>query len=113
MLKDDRTPLISIITLNYNQEKITCEFLESTRKLNYKNYEVLVCDMASNTSPAQLINSGNHPNTKVFLSEKNLGFSGGNNWGMRIAKGDFFFIVNNDTEVTDNLLDELLQPFFD
>jgi GT2 family glycosyltransferase len=105
-------PFISIITLNYNQAAVTCEFLESTRKLNYSNYEILVCDMASSLDPTALINAGNYPKTKLLLSKKNLGFAGGNNWGMRQAKGDFIFIVNNDTEVTPDLLTCLLQPFY-
>lgn len=91
MLKDLK-PLISIITLNYNQEKVTCEFLESTRQLKYKNYEIIVCDMASHVNPVSLIEAGNYPNTKVFVSTENLGFAAGNNWGMRIAKGDFFLL---------------------
>ena len=105
------TPLVSIITLNYNQATVTCEFLESTRKLTYKNYEILVCDMDSEECPADKIQSLNLPNTKVLLSGTNLGFAAGNNWGMRQAKGDYFFIVNNDTEVTPHLLEDLLAPF--
>jgi GT2 family glycosyltransferase len=105
-------PLISIITLNYNQPAVTCEFLESTRQLNYSNYEILVCDMASSMDPTGIINAGNYPKTKVLRSNKNLGFAGGNNWGMRRAKGDFVFIVNNDTEITPDLLHALLQPFY-
>src|ERR1044071_5480536 len=92
-------PLVSVITLNYNQAKVTCEFLESCRKLQYRNFEILVCDMASNEDPSALIEAGNYPNTRVLLSKKNLGFAGGNNWGMAQAKGDYIFIVNNDTEV--------------
>ena len=46
-------------------------------------------------------------------SKRNLGFAGGNNWGMRQAKGEFFFIVNNDTEVTPDLLTKLLRPFYE
>ena len=105
-------PFVSIITLNYNQPAVTCEFLASTRKLNYANYEILVCDMASDQDPTPLILAGNYPKTKVLLSKKNLGFAGGNNWGMQHAKGDFIFIVNNDTEVTPDLLNFLLEPFY-
>ena len=108
----ENPPFISIITLTWNQTKVTCEFLESTRKLTYKNYEILVCDMGSEIDPTEEINSGNYPNTRVLRSETNLGFTGGNNWGIRQSKGDFVFIVNNDTEVTPDLLNELLEPFF-
>jgi GT2 family glycosyltransferase len=69
--------------------------------------------MASETDPTPQIMSGNYPNTRVLRSKKNLGFAGGNNWGMRQAKGDFFFIVNNDTEVTPDLLNKLIRPFFE
>ena len=110
-MNEVKSPLISIITLNLNQTNITCQFLESTRKLNYKNFEILVCDMGSTIDPTHQINAGNYPNTTVFRSEVNLGFTGGNNWGMRHAKGDYVFIVNNDTEVTPELLERLLEPF--
>ena len=111
MLATDQ-PLVSIITLTWNQTKVTCEFLESTRKLKYKNYEILVCDMGSDEDPTSYIDNQQFPNTKVLRSETNLGFTGGNNWGMRQAKGDYVFIVNNDTEVTPDLLDDLLAPFY-
>ena len=104
-------PFISIITLNYNQPETTCEFLASSRRLNYGNYEILVCDMASDTDPTPLILAGSYPKTKVLVSKKNLGFAGGNNWGMHRAKGDYIFIVNNDTEVTPDLLTQLIEPF--
>ncbi|HUQ67233.1 MAG TPA: glycosyltransferase family 2 protein [Flavitalea sp.] len=106
-----QAPLISIITLNYNQADITCAFLDSTRYLLYPNYEILVCDMASEIDPTAHINNGNFPHTRVLRSKKNLGFAGGNNWGMRQARGEYFFIVNNDTEVTPDLLDKLIKPF--
>ena len=104
-------PFISIITLNYNQIEATCAFLESARTLQYPNYEILVCDMASSTDPTEKIMQGNFPHTRLLKSKKNLGFAGGNNWGMRQAKGDFLFIVNNDTEMTPNLLNKLIEPF--
>jgi len=110
-MRKDSFPFISIITLYYNQAEVTCQFLASPRNLLFKNYEILVCDMGSQTDPSEKILSGNYPNTRVLLSKKNLGFAGGNNWGMRQAKGDFIFIVNNDTEITPDLLNKLLEPF--
>lgn len=104
-------PLISIVILNYNQIKVTCEFIESTKHLTYKNYEIILVDNASKENPTELIRS-QYPHVKLIVNEKNLGFTGGNNVGIRAGKGDFFFIVNNDTEVTPNLLEKLVEPFY-
>ncbi len=108
----DKEPMVSIITLNYNQAAVTADFLESSKSLGYHNYEILVCDMASSVNPATIFKAPDFPNTRLLFSEKNLGFAGGNNWGMHQAKGDFFFIVNNDTELTRGIIQLLLRPFF-
>lgn len=107
----DNLPLISIVTLNYDQAATTVAFLESSKKLLYSNYEILICDMASKENPNQIIDPSAYPHAKLLLSPKNLGFAAGNNWGMRQAKGDYIFIVNNDTELTAGILGELLDPF--
>lgn len=108
----EREPLVSIITLNYDQARVTREFLESSKKLHYRNYEILVCDMASSVPPETVFTASDFPNTRLLRSDRNLGFSGGNNWGIRQAKGEFIFIVNNDTELTPDLIRLLLEPFY-
>ncbi|MEO7044604.1 MAG: glycosyltransferase, partial [Ferruginibacter sp.] len=108
-LKVDQ-PLVSIITLNWNNLDLTLQFLESCRKLTYINFELLVCDMNSDIDPTETILAGNYPNTKVLKSPKNLGWGPGNNWGMKQARGEYYFVVNNDTEITSDLLEILLQP---
>lgn len=105
------TPLISVITLNWNQTETTCQFLESTRKLNYKNYEVLVCDMGSAVDPSNQIIKENYPNTRTLKADSYARFNSGINWAVQQAKGDFILLINNHTEVTENLLDDLLTPF--
>lgn len=104
-------PLISLITVNYNQAVVTCDMLESTRLLNYPNFEVIVVDNGSRENPTERIVQGNYPNVQVIVSPENLGFSGGNNLGIQYAKGDYLFLLNNDTIVTADLLDRLLEPF--
>ena len=104
-------PLVSIVALNFNQTAVTCAFLESTKMLTYQSFETIVIDNASTTNPTEQIQQGNYPNLRLIVSNENLGFTGGNNLGMREAKGDYIFIVNNDTEVTPDLLEKLLAPF--
>lgn len=96
--------------MNYNQTQVTCDFLESLKKVSYKNLEVIVVDNASKEDPTEAITS-TYPEVRLIRSEKNLGFTGGNNLGIKVSHGDFIFIVNNDTEVTDNIFEKLLEPF--
>jgi GT2 family glycosyltransferase len=112
LLEAGSQPLVSIITLNYNQAAVTNYFLESSKRLLYTNFEILVCDMASVEDPATFIEIAKYPKTKLLLSKVNLGFAGGNNWGIRQAKGEYLFIVNNDTELTPDIIDLLLLPFY-
>lgn len=108
---DGRLALVSIITINYNQAEITRQFLESTKLLTYPNYELIVVDNASDIPLSTAIDSTAYPHLTLIRSEINRGFTGGNNLGIQHAKGDFLFIVNNDTELSAGLLEALLQPF--
>ncbi len=109
-MENKAKPLISIVILNYNQIGVTAEFIESTKKLKYKNFEIILIDNASKEDPTSFIHS-TYPDVRLIVNKINLGFTGGNNVGIEAAKGDYYFIVNNDTEVTDDLLDQLLDPF--
>lgn len=105
-----KNPLISVIALNYNQTPVTCEFLESLKKVTYKNLEVIIVDNASKEDPTEAITS-TYPEVRLIRSETNLGFTGGNNLGIKASHGDYVFIVNNDTEVTEDIFERLLEPF--
>lgn len=85
---------ISIITINYNGLKDTCELIESL-PLEDQSIEVIVVDNASKEDEASIISS-RYPQVKVIRSEKNLGFAGGNNLGIKAAQGKYLFFINND-----------------
>lgn len=110
----EANPFVSIVTLNWNGLGVTLEFLESMRNVTYKNYEIIVVDNGSDIDPTDAINAGNYYNTKVVKSPVNLGSAGGNNFGMRHSSPhyDFCFQVNNDAEVTPDLIDLCLEPFY-
>ena len=105
-----KEPLISIITINYNQLEVSCEMLDSVKELSYPNLEIIFVDNASKNSPRQHINK-HYPEVHFIRSEKNLGFSGGNNLGIKASSGDFLFFVNNDTVLADGLLESLIEVF--
>lgn len=85
---------VSIITINYNGLKDTCALID-TIPFN-DNLEVIVVDNASQNQEADTI-SQRFPQIKVIKSEKNLGFAGGNNLGIKAAHGKYLFFINNDT----------------
>ncbi|TAH27654.1 MAG: glycosyltransferase family 2 protein [Cytophagales bacterium] len=84
--------------------------LASLKNLNYKNFEVIIVDNASKEDPQPIINL-EFPEVIVVKSAENLGFAGGNNLGLAKAKGKYVFYINNDTEVTPELLKPLVDLF--
>ena len=97
---------LSIITINYNGLKDTCELIESI-PLN-KEMEVIVVDNASTQDEASII-SEKYPHVKVIRSKQNLGFAGGNNLGIKEAKGKYILLINNDTYFKEFNIDVLTE----
>jgi GT2 family glycosyltransferase len=104
------SPLITIITVNYNQTALTLELLKSIREQSYKNIEIFVVDNASKINPEKEIFT-QYPEVKFIRSEINLGFAGGNNLANPKVKGDYIFYINNDAEITEDCLEKLLKVF--
>ena len=101
-------PLVSIITINYNESSVTMDMLESLKGLAYKNIEVLVVDNASPNDNPDIIKE-TFPEINLIKSKENLGFAGGNNLGVKAAKGEFLLFINNDTIVPENFIEPLVE----
>ncbi|MBL7875054.1 MAG: glycosyltransferase family 2 protein [Cyclobacteriaceae bacterium] len=102
-----KKPLVSLITVNFNTTKDTVEFLESVKELTYNNIEVIVIDNGSRNSPKDELEAV-YPTLTYIQSPSNLGFAGGNNLGISIAKGDYLFFLNSDTILFPDSLDSLI-----
>jgi GT2 family glycosyltransferase len=92
--KQEMTCDISIITVNYNGLEDTCALIDSI-PFNDR-MEVIVVDNGSKTNEAALI-SQHYPYVITIRSEQNLGFAGGNNLGIKAARGKYLYLINNDT----------------
>lgn len=105
---DQKLPLVSIVSINFNQSAMTCDMIESIKKITYPNYEIIIVDNGSSASDPQKIKA-QYPEISLIVSDKNLGFAGGNNLGIRESKGEYILFLNNDTEVEPDFMEPLVR----
>ena len=106
-MKNNQTPLVSIIILNYNAGKLLLDCVESILKSDFKNYEIIVVDNNSKDK-SHLLCKEKFEEIKLIENSKNFGFCEGNNIGVRNARGEFIIIINPDTTVTPTWINEFL-----
>lgn len=100
-------PKVFIIILNWNNWPDVLECLSSLKNNDYPNYQVVIIDNGSREKP-QVSDS----EIKIIYNKENLGFSGGNNVGIKYAleKGaDYVLLLNNDTIVSRDFLTKLVE----
>ncbi len=102
------TPFVSIVILNYNGLKDLKECFDSLLNLTYKNIELIFVDNNSKDKSVDFVKK-NYRNVKIIELHKNYGFSQGNNFGAKAAKGDYIVILNNDTIVDKNWISEMVK----
>ena len=84
-------PKVSIIIVNFNQKQFTLNCLKSLKKITYPNYEVIVVDNNSQDESVEVIKKM-FPKVRQVLNNNNSGYVGGNNAGIRHAKGKYLLI---------------------
>lgn len=109
-MKNRYCPLVAIILVNYNGFDDTVACIQSLEKIDYPNYEIYVVDNGSDQHPTEQQMVVLERTIYIALKD-NLGFSGGNNIGIRRAMEDsyeYFLLLNNDTIVTPDFLTRLV-----
>jgi GT2 family glycosyltransferase len=104
-------PKVSIIILNWNGYDDTKECLGSVGQIDYPDYDVIVVDNGSKDGSVEKLEKG-FPSVFFIKNPVNLGFTGGNNVGMREAlkaDPDYILLLNNDTTVDRSMLSELVK----
>jgi len=103
-------PLVYIIILNWHRLKDTLECLESVYALDYPNFKVVVVDNSSiHDLPDSIIRT--YPQVVLIKNDENIGYTGGNNAGMRFAMkagADYLWLLNNDTTVEYDCLSKII-----
>jgi hypothetical protein len=110
---DESFPLVSVIVLTFNNWEYTKTCLFSVRGWSdYPNLEIIVVDNASTDETRDQLRDLERQDDRIriILNDTNRGFGGGNNVGLRAARGDYVILLNNDTFVTRGWVRDLIRP---
>ncbi|MFX1569936.1 MAG: glycosyltransferase family 2 protein [Promethearchaeota archaeon] len=105
--------LVSIIILNYNDYSYTIACIKSLLNQTYHHFEIILIDNGSKFNLyLELKNKIKQFEYKLVIklvrNERNLYFGGGSNKGIKIAKGDYICLLNNDTIVMPDFIEKMV-----
>lgn len=99
---------ISIIIVSFNSEKFIESCVSSLLEYLPKNSEIIVVDNASTDSTSVILKKFGS-RIQLIKSNENLGFSKANNLGAKKATGEYLFILNPDTQLIEQTVEELVK----
>ena len=105
-----KEPVITVVIPHYNGLKILDDCLQSLYKNTFKDFETLLIDNGS-TDGSQDMVARKYPQVEIIQNKKNLGYAGGCNLGLDLARGEYVLLLNNDTVMPENFLQEMLNVF--
>jgi GT2 family glycosyltransferase len=102
---------ITVSIVHYNTFEYLIQCLKSIKRHSSSlTTEVLLVDNASNDFTPSLLYDID-PNLVITRNRQNMGFAYAHNQNFRLSKGDFFFVLNPDTSLTEGCLEGLLDVF--
>ena len=102
-------PLVSVIIPNWNGKKFLAECIDSLKAQTFNDFETILVDNGSTDGSQEFVAGRYGDSIRVIRSSKNLGYTGGNNIGIRSARGRYIVLLNNDTKVEPTWLEELVK----
>lgn len=101
-------PTVSIILISYNQYDFTKKCIGSILKHLNSSYEIILVDNNSSDNTVKNIKK-DFPEVRLIENKENFGFPKAVNQGIQNAIGSYILILNNDTIVTHNWLERLIE----
>jgi hypothetical protein len=101
-------PKLSILIVSYNTREMTLDCLHSIfEQARSSDFEIVLVDNASTDGSAEAVKTI-FPQVRLFEERTNHGFARGNNLAAEAANGDYILLLNPDTIVLDQAIDNLL-----
>jgi GT2 family glycosyltransferase len=104
-------PRVILLILTWNRRDDVLRCVASLPRLTYPNLTPVVIDNASQDDSVAALRA-RYPQLAIVENDRNLGYAGGNNTGIRWALGqgaDYVQLINSDTEVTPDMTGELVR----
>ena len=105
-MSSDR-PALTIVIVSWNTRELLLDALATVFPLDLVRGEVIVVDNASSDGSAEAIEA-RFPAVRLIRNERNLGFAGGVNVGLRAARGSYALLLNSDTLARSDAIERLL-----
>ena len=106
-----KKPKVIVLILSYNGKQLLDDSISSYLENEYSNFEVVVIDNGSTDNTKEYVEE-KWPEVFVLRTEKNLGYSGGFNFGLDYAfnkeNSDYVLITNNDVKADTKVIQELV-----
>lgn len=107
----NRSPLVSIVILNWNGLEDTKICLKYAKQIDYDNFEIIVVDNGSSANEKEYLSK--LKGIKYVDNPLNRGFTGGHIDGLKYAAGDYIMLLNNDAVVKPDYLRKAIPIFLD
>jgi GT2 family glycosyltransferase len=101
-------PTVSVVIPSFNGWRFLPTCLDSLRRQSLQGFEVILVDNNSTDGSPDLLRD-QYPEVRVIVLKDNRSFfSGAVNAGIRAARAELIFLLNNDTEVDEGCLEALV-----
>ena len=98
---------VSVVIPNFNGSAFLDSVLASLEGQTLSNFEVILVDNGSTDGSCSFV-TANYPWVHLIELSENFGFCGAVNAGIRAAKAPYVLLLNNDTEVKEDFVEEML-----
>ena len=103
-------PRVSVIIPNWNGAAHLPACLNALRAQTFRDFEAIVVDNASTDDSVEVM-ARDYTEVQVIPLDRNRGFTGACNAGLRTARGEYLILLNNDTEAAPDWLAEAVAAF--
>jgi GT2 family glycosyltransferase len=102
----DDAHLVTVVIPHFNGLDILRDCLDSLYKNRFRPYRTVIVDNGSSDGSPQMIRN-EYPWAELICNSENLGYAGACNQGIALAQSEFILLLNNDTVMPENFLEEM------